>query len=266
MAAKVFSLTITSNLRQYPYEKRYPASMTLHELKEKLQLVVGSSAECMRTELHDKDGKFISSLTDDQATLEKLGVTDGMPTYTLLEFLSIRQENFSFCLHTLLVKKIFFRFLIIFSGMKIHVSDTSVENPVSYENVATVGKYTISEEKYDEREDSVRAWKRREGLKIQYDALAGTENEAKQFKERKVGDRCTVHASNQQEKRGVISYIGRTKFKDGYWIGVAYDEPFGKHDGSVDGERYFTCENKHGVFVRPREVKKCEQDEEMEEI
>ncbi|VDP12601.1 unnamed protein product [Onchocerca flexuosa] len=231
MAAKVFSLTITSNLRQYPYEKRYPASMTLHELKEKLQLVVGSSAECMRTELHDKDGKFISSLTDDQATLEKLGI--------------------------------FFRFLIIFSGMKIHVSDTSVENPVSYENVATVGKYTISEEKYDEREDSVRAWKRREGLKIQYDALAGTENEAKQFK---VGDRCTVHASNQQEKRGVISYIGRTKFKDGYWIGVAYDEPFGKHDGSVDGERYFTCENKHGVFVRPREVKKCEQDEEMEEI
>ncbi|VDM93576.1 unnamed protein product [Onchocerca ochengi] len=187
MAAKVFNLTITSNLRQYPYEKRYPASMTLHELKEKLQLVVGSSAECMQTELHDKDGKFVSSLTDDQTTLENLGVTD----------------------------------------------------------------------------DSLRAWKRREGLKIKYDALAATENEAKQFK---VGDRCTVHISNQQEKRGVISYIGPTKFKDGYWIGVAYDEPFGKHDGSVDGERYFTCENKHGVFVRPREVKKYEQDEEMEEI
>uniref|UniRef100_A0A915PN47 CAP-Gly domain-containing protein n=1 Tax=Setaria digitata TaxID=48799 RepID=A0A915PN47_9BILA len=187
MAAKVLNLTVTSNSRQYPYEKRYPASMTLHELKEKLQLVVGSSIESMRTELHDKDGNFLSSLSDDQATLEKLGVTD----------------------------------------------------------------------------DSVRAWRRREGLKMKYDALAAAENEAKQFK---VGDRCVIHLSNQQEKRGVISYVGLTKFKSGYWIGVTYDGPFGKHDGSVDGERYFTCESNHGAFVRPREVKKCEHDEEMEEI
>ncbi|CAG9535649.1 unnamed protein product [Cercopithifilaria johnstoni] len=187
MTTKVLNLTVTSDSRQYPYEKRYPASMTLHELKEKLVLVVGSSTECMRTELRDKNGKFLSSLTDNHSTLEKLGVTD----------------------------------------------------------------------------DSVRAWKRREGLKIKYDALASAENEAKQFN---IGDRCLVHISNQQERKGIVSYIGLTKFKDGYWIGVTYDEPFGKHDGSVNGERYFTCENNHGVFVRPRDVKKCEQDEEMEEI
>ncbi|KAM3716933.1 Tubulin-specific chaperone [Dirofilaria immitis] len=143
--------------------------MTLHELKEKLQLVVGNSIERMRAELHDKDGKFISSLTDNQATLEKLGVTD----------------------------------------------------------------------------DSVRAWKRRESLKIKYDALIATENEAKQFK---IGDRCMVHVSNQHGKRGIISYIGPTKFKSGCWIGVTYDEPFGKHDGSVNGERYFTCKNNHGKW------------------
>lgn len=52
--------------------------------QERLVLVVGSSIECMRTELRDKDGKFISSLTDDQATLEKLGVTDGMLNMNLL--------------------------------------------------------------------------------------------------------------------------------------------------------------------------------------
>ncbi|VDM99817.1 unnamed protein product, partial [Onchocerca ochengi] len=132
MAAKVFNLTITSDLRQYPYKKRYPTSMTLQELKELLQLVVGSSIECMRTELYDKDGKFVSSLTDDQTTLENLGMTDRTPTCTLLY------------------------------------------NPISYGNVATVGKYMISEEKYDERKDSLRAWKRREGLKIKYDALAAT--------------------------------------------------------------------------------------------
>ncbi|EFO23291.1 hypothetical protein LOAG_05198 [Loa loa] len=187
MTTKVVNLTVTSDSRQYPYEKRYPSSMTLHELKKKLVLVVGSPTECMRTELHDKDGKFVSSLTDDQATLEKLGVTD----------------------------------------------------------------------------DSVRAWRRREGLKIKYDALTAAENEAKQFK---IGDRCTVHISNQKERKGIVSYIGPTKFKDGYWIGVTYDEPFGKHDGSINGERYFTCKSNHGVFVRPRDVKKSEEDEEMEEI
>ncbi|VDN00598.1 unnamed protein product, partial [Onchocerca ochengi] len=40
----------------------------------------------------------------------------------------------------------------------------------------------------------------------------------------------------RMNKRGVISHIGPTKFRDVYWIVVAYDEPFGKHDGSVDGE------------------------------
>lgn len=47
-------------------------------------LVVGTSTECMRTELRDEEGKFISSLTDDEATLEKLGVTNGMFNIYLL--------------------------------------------------------------------------------------------------------------------------------------------------------------------------------------
>ncbi|VDM95624.1 unnamed protein product [Thelazia callipaeda] len=203
MASKTFSLTITADSREFPYEKRYPSSMTLRELKEKLELVVGISFKHIKADLLDKHGKFISSLTDDKATLEKLGLAD---------------------------------------EMKIHVSDISGGEEISYENIAGVEKYTIPEDKYNEREgnfllylDSVRAWKRKEGAKIINDAMTATKIEAQQFK---IGDRCIVRLSNQKEKRGVVSYIGLTKFKPGHWIGVTYDAPIGKHDGSVDGERF----------------------------
>ena len=40
----------------------------------------------------------------------------------------------------------------------------------------------------------------------------------------------------------------------GGWVRVEYDEPVGKHDGTVAGKRYFEARNKHGGFVRPSKV------------
>lgn len=50
-------------------------------------------------------------------------------------------------------------------------------------------------------------------------------------------------------------YIGPTDFKEGTWIGVELDTADGKHDGTVNGTRYFECRPGHGLFVRPEAVR-----------
>ena len=34
-----------------------------------------------------------------------------------------------------------------------------------------------------------------------------------------------------------------------------YDEPVGKHNGTVEGKKYFECQNKYGAFVKVNAVK-----------
>ncbi len=50
-------------------------------------------------------------------------------------------------------------------------------------------------------------------------------------------------------------YVGRCEgLPLGHWVGVQYDEPVGKNDGSVKGRRYFQCDDGYGGFVRPNLV------------
>ncbi|KAI1887478.1 hypothetical protein AGOR_G00190730 [Albula goreensis] len=54
--------------------------------------------------------------------------------------------------------------------------------------------------------------------------------------------------------RGTVAYIGATLFATGKWVGVILDEPKGKNDGTVQGKRYFTCDENHGIFVRQSQI------------
>ncbi|XP_061768464.1 dynactin subunit 1-like isoform X4 [Nerophis ophidion] len=67
----------------------------------------------------------------------------------------------------------------------------------------------------------------------------------------KIGSIVEVTGKGQ---RGTVAYIGATLFASGKWVGVRLDEPKGKNDGTVQGKRYFPCEENHGIFVRQSQI------------
>lgn len=217
--AEVFDLEITTNATDFPLEKKYPAAMSLSDLKRKLELVVGTTADSMRIQLYDVDGKLKGELTDETKSLKSLGVLD---------------------------------------GYRIHAVDITGGNE-ELKDDSMVEKYEITDEAYSKRTDSVRAWKK----KIQEQQQGETspkenkkeDNNERAAKEIVVGKRCEVTVGTQMPRRGEVSFVGATKFKEGVWVGVKYDEPVGKNDGSVAGVRYFDCESNYGGFVRPIDVK-----------
>ena len=51
-------------------------------------------------------------------------------------------------------------------------------------------------------------------------------------------------------QRGEVKFIGETQFATGEWIGIELDEAEGKNDGTVNGIRYFGCQQSHGLFLK----------------
>lgn len=62
--------------------------------------------------------------------------------------------------------------------------------------------------------------------------------------------RVTISGLKQSNVIGTVRFIGSTQFATGEWVGVELDQPFGKNNGSVQGQYYFNCSMNHGIFVR----------------
>lgn len=217
------NVTVTSNINALGVEKRYPKSLTVAALKGKLELVTGGSAATMKLSVYNKDNQLVCDVDNDDALLGSYPID---------------------------------------SGMRIHVIDKCL-SAGEFDDVSKVEKFEISEEEYSKRSDSVRAFKEKNRLgRFNQEQVKKREEEQREKEEQEVrkaenikpGDRCEVRVPGQPAKRGTVRYVGPTDFKAGVWVGVQYDEPYGKHDGSVEGKRYFECLPKYGAFVKPSAV------------
>lgn len=47
-----------------------------------------------------------------------------------------------------------------------------------------------------------------------------------------LNSRCKVTFQNEPHRLGVVMYVGSVEGLSGKWVGVKYDEPLGKNDGS----------------------------------
>ncbi|KAI3706077.1 hypothetical protein L1987_76330 [Smallanthus sonchifolius] len=151
-----------------------------------------------------------------------------------------------------------FGFYSPLDGYRLHIIDldpSSVTSGGWLEDTSLVEKYKISDEAYDKLDGTYRKFKEKLGPRSTsaQGSKMGDDYMEDICANIKVGDRCQVEPG---EKRGVVKFVGRAEdLGPGFWVGIQYDEPLGKHDGLVKGTRFFECPPLHGAMVRPDKVK-----------
>lgn len=215
---------LTSTISSFESRRRFNRGISIAELKGKLEMVVGASPSCMDLELFGVSDSFLQKMDDNEALLGSYPVDD---------------------------------------NCRIHVIDRSGGQMGEFTDVSKVEKFELSDDAYDKRTDTARSFmkKQRVGRFNEEEMAKKKAEHAAREEEMKaaadaisVGSRCQVQVPGQATRLGTVMYVGTTDFKPGYWVGVKYDEPLGKHNGTVEGKQYFECENKYGAFVKPLNV------------
>jgi tubulin-folding cofactor B len=220
------NLTIQAEGREYGVEKRYAKDVFIADLKNKLEIMTGYVAGEMKLKLLNKEKKLVCPIDNDEKMLGFYPVEDG--------------------------------YILEVTGSK-----TVLGAPVGDED-PNVQKFELSEEEYAKRKGTMKEFKLKNKLGQYSDEAAAQdkeklareklETEKKAIDAMSVGARCKVSIPNAPTRLGTVMYLGQLGSKPGYFVGVKYDEPLGKNDGSVDGKRYFECLPNYGGFVKPDAV------------
>lgn len=120
-------------------------------------------------------------------------------------------------------------------GMRIHVVDniTCIDQNVE--------KFELTTQQYDNREDSVKSFLKRNRLgKYNDEQMKEIEKQREEAALRDleraqkitVGSRCKVTSNNQPTRIGTVMFNGEIEGKKGTFIGVKFDEPLGVNDGT----------------------------------
>lgn len=77
--------------------------------------------------------------------------------------------------------------------------------------------------------------------------------ESESKSEFRIGQR--VHSIGDPRRIGTVKYVGPVQGYTGTWVGVDWDNGDGKHDGSVNGFRYFQAKGERsGSMVRTQNL------------
>lgn len=218
---KVVKINAThSHTKTVLAELRFYESSTLNEVKESLSRKFGTLPEYMKLKLIKTSGEERPfSQYDEDKTLKDIDV-QSFDTIHVIDF-----------------------------------NPNSVLVQMNIDDVSTVKKYEISNEDYAKRENNVKKFRKQlkndpNYKKVIEEKIPSFEAQAKEIE---VGLRCLL---GDGLRRGEVKYVGKCKeMGNGYWIGIALDEPYGDNNGSFGNKKYFECLENFGIFVRPSYVK-----------
>lgn len=216
-----------SNLKQYCMEMRLDLHTKICDVKRKLYTHSGTSLPYMTLQLKESgpDGALIRTMDDDDKPLGYYGVRN---------------------------------------GNVIHVVDNdplSLSRSGGLDDVSQVKKYRMTEEDYDKREKTLRAFKKKQlELDPHFKFLPENRRPAPVDPAPFLTDECVSGISPGQrcklspgDRRGTVRWVGSgvSGLGPGFWVGVMLDEPVGLSNGSRGGVTYFECGDKYGSFMRP---------------
>ncbi|KAH8389263.1 hypothetical protein KR200_007068 [Drosophila serrata] len=202
------------------FQVKFAKDLTVAQLKSKLEILTGGCAGTMKVEVYKGD-TCLSTLDNNDALLGYYANSDGLRLHVIDSFAS-------FCFDS-----------------------------------AAVEKFELTKDQYEQRTDSVRNYLKQNRLgKYNEEEMQQAEEkrrlQAEEIQKRAelcvIGARCEVTVPGNPTRRGTIRYNGQLEGKNGHFIGIEYDEPLGKNNGSVAGKAYFSCAPNYGGFVSPLSV------------